>query len=281
MSKRYYWLKLKEDFFESKRIKKMRKLAGGDTMTIIYLKMQLIAMKHDGVLKYTGIEPTMAEEIALDIDEEADNVQLTLAYLISCGLVEEYGDGDCFLPYSVENVGSEGTSAKRVREFRERQEALHCNKNVTERKRKEIEIDKDIEGDGGYLNNIQGNPPAPPITPLAVTAQTDLDAIIAEWNAQNCTRKIDKIPFGTRRYSNTMLCINNDLPNFLLTIRELDKQAWFAERSKRKDPLSYDWFSDPNNYIKVAEGNYKDLRQTQHEETQQERSMRILQEATE
>ena len=150
---------------------------------------------------------------------------------------------------------------------------------------KEIDIDKekDIVG-GGYIhniNNLQGNPPAPPIEPLAVTTQTDLDAIIAEWNAQNCTRKIDKIPFGTRRYSNTMLCIGGNLPQFLLTIKELDKQAWFAERSKRKDPLNYDWFVRPDNYQKIVEGNYKDLRQTQHEETQQERSMRILQEATE
>jgi hypothetical protein len=36
--KRYYWLKLQDGFFDSKRIKKLRKLAGGDTYTIIYLK---------------------------------------------------------------------------------------------------------------------------------------------------------------------------------------------------------------------------------------------------
>ena len=33
--KRYYWLKLQDDFFKSKRIKKLRKIAGGDTYTII------------------------------------------------------------------------------------------------------------------------------------------------------------------------------------------------------------------------------------------------------
>ena len=42
---RYYWLKLKDDFFTSKRIKKLRNLAGGDTLTIIYLKMQLKSIK--------------------------------------------------------------------------------------------------------------------------------------------------------------------------------------------------------------------------------------------
>ena len=52
---RYYWLKLQEDFFDSKRIKKLRRIAGGDTYTIIYLKMQLKALKTNGVLEYTGI----------------------------------------------------------------------------------------------------------------------------------------------------------------------------------------------------------------------------------
>ncbi|WP_302487504.1 phage replisome organizer N-terminal domain-containing protein, partial [uncultured Ruminococcus sp.] len=36
MSKRYYWLKLKEDFFRDKVMKKMRKIAGGDTYVVIW-----------------------------------------------------------------------------------------------------------------------------------------------------------------------------------------------------------------------------------------------------
>lgn len=38
MAKRYYWLKLPDGFFRQKAIKKLRKIAGGDTYTIIYLK---------------------------------------------------------------------------------------------------------------------------------------------------------------------------------------------------------------------------------------------------
>ena len=42
MAKRYYWLKLPDGFFRQKAIKKLRKIAGGDTYTIIYLKMLLV-----------------------------------------------------------------------------------------------------------------------------------------------------------------------------------------------------------------------------------------------
>ena len=46
MAKRYYWLKLKNDFFRGKHIKMLRKIAGGDTYTIIYLKMIIPILSH-------------------------------------------------------------------------------------------------------------------------------------------------------------------------------------------------------------------------------------------
>lgn len=130
--KRYYWLKLKDDFFSSKRIKKLRRLAGGDTFTIIYLKMQLLAMKSDGVLKWTGLEEDFASELALDLDEEPDNVKVTMNYLLSCGLAESSDNINYFLPYSVENVGSESSSAQRVRVYREKQKLLEAHDQSNE-----------------------------------------------------------------------------------------------------------------------------------------------------
>ena len=142
MSKRYYWLKLKDDFFSSKRIKKLRTLAGGDTFTIIYLKIQLLAMKTDGIIKFTGLEEDFVAELALDIDEGIENVRVTLAYLLNTGLAETSDNVSYFFPYAIENVGSETSSAKRVRDYRRRQ-ALQCNNSVTERK--EIEKEKETE----------------------------------------------------------------------------------------------------------------------------------------
>lgn len=146
---RYYWLKFKEDFFASKRIKKLRAMAGGDTYLIIYLKMQLKALKTGGILEFTGIEKEFADELALDLDERPDDVRVTLMFLLQYGLCECSDNVHYVLPWVAENTGSEADSAKRVREFRERQ-ALHCNADVTQVKRignvekereKEIEID--------------------------------------------------------------------------------------------------------------------------------------------
>ena len=146
--KRYYWLRLHDDFFDSKRIKKLRKMAGGDTYTIIYLKMQLLAMKTEGILKWTGLEDSIADELALDLNEEADDVKVTLTYLIHCGLAETSDNINFFFPYAISNTGSENASAQRVREYRERQKALQCNTDVTQVKQicnAEIEKEKDID----------------------------------------------------------------------------------------------------------------------------------------
>ena len=149
--RRFYWLKLKEDFFESKRIKKLRKLAGGDTLTIIYLKMQLKSIKTDGVLTFSGLENTFAEELALDLDESPEDVGLLLNYLSSVGLIETSDNINFLLPYAVKSTGSEGVSAERMRNARAKQKMLPQNSVRTMCEHgdveKEIEKEKEIEID--------------------------------------------------------------------------------------------------------------------------------------
>lgn len=129
--KRYYWLKFKEDFFGSLRIKKLRKMAGGDTYVIIYLKMQLKALRTDGVLSYTGLEPDFVDELALDLDETPDDIRITLAYLMSCGLCECSDNIHYFLPFVVENTGSETAGTQRWRDWKNTK-ALESNTTPTQ-----------------------------------------------------------------------------------------------------------------------------------------------------
>lgn len=130
-NKRYYWLKMPEDFFKSLRIKKLRKLAGGDTYTIIYLKLQLLSLNAEGVLQYKGIEKTFEEEIALEIDEDVENVIVTMNYLRTCGLLEIIDENHQILPWVIENTGSETASTIRSRKSRAVEKVLQCNTNAT------------------------------------------------------------------------------------------------------------------------------------------------------
>ena len=154
MAKRYYWLKLPKDFFEDKAIKRLRQIAGGDTYTIIYLKMLLKSMEDDGKLFYEGIEDTICDEIALDINESADDVQVTISYLEKKGLLI-VTDSEVELTRLTEMVGSESAVTERVRKHRETQKLLQCNASALQgntietkcntEKEKEKEIEKSRE----------------------------------------------------------------------------------------------------------------------------------------
>ena len=144
-NKRYYWIKLKEEFFTDKRIKRLRRISGGDTYTIIYLKLLLLSLKDEGKLYYDGVESDFIKELALTIDETDDDVMVTVNYLINQGLLEVVTENDEYYLTEIPNlIGSETASTRRSRKSRELK-MLQCNTNATHKQQKcngEIEKDK-------------------------------------------------------------------------------------------------------------------------------------------
>lgn len=128
MSKKYYWLKLKDNFFSSKEIKKLRHIAGGDTYTVIYLKLMLLSLQDEGKLVFEGIEDNFSDELALEMDEDPDNVKVTLAYLQKLGLLAVMNENEAYLTRVPEAIGKETDKAEIMRRMRERQK---LGNNVT------------------------------------------------------------------------------------------------------------------------------------------------------
>ena len=163
MGKRYYWLKLKENFFNQKEIKRLRRLAGGDTFTIIYLKLLLLSLKAEGKIYFDGVGNDFIDELSLEIDEDAENIKLTLAYLQAKELLEVVNESEYFMADIPSMIGSESASASRVRRHRQKKEllqsntlALQSNDDVTNcnteieieiESYKEIELDKETDKD--------------------------------------------------------------------------------------------------------------------------------------
>lgn len=157
--KRYWWLKLPEDFFRQLPMKKLRRIAGGDTYTIIYLKMMLLSLKTEGVISYECAEGNFIENLALDIDEDEENVAVAVAFLTKNSLLENSdNEATKILPAAINAIGSETAVAERVRRFREKkkqQKALQCNTTVTQVKQLgnveiDIDIDKELEKENNH-----------------------------------------------------------------------------------------------------------------------------------
>lgn len=118
--KRYFWLKLEEDFFRQKAMKKLRIMERGEVYTIIYLKMQLASLRYGGALLFDGVEDTFAGEMALQLDERVEDVEVTVNFLTKHKLLVQLSETENLLPKAAESIGAEGSSAKRMREFRQR-----------------------------------------------------------------------------------------------------------------------------------------------------------------
>lgn len=165
VSKKFYWLKLKNTFFNQKEIKLLRRIAGGDTYTIIYLKMMLLSLDNEGTIYFDSVADSFEEELSLELDEDVENVQVTLSFLKTKGLLEIKNEDEFFLNEVPTIIGKETDSAERVRRYRRKQKesqisqsndlTLQSNYEVTKgNTEKEKESDKERKLSNSNIGNV-------------------------------------------------------------------------------------------------------------------------------
>lgn len=152
--KKYYWLKLKEGFFEGKAIKFLRSQPSGDRMCIVYLQLQLKSLKTVGLISYDKLLPSCEEEIAFDLGEEVELVRQTVDILERCQLVERTDSGDIYLTAVEQVTGCEGASAERKRQQRER-EQLEREKDQFKQEREQFERERNLNQDSNPFTNYR------------------------------------------------------------------------------------------------------------------------------
>lgn len=124
----------------------MRKLPGGEEITIIYLKIMLVSLADEGKIYFEGLADDLAEELALLIDEDPEAIRMALLFLSQKNLLTTSDNFQYKLEQVPEMIGSETASTRRSRKHREFQKALQCNTDATKRNGEiDIEIDKDID----------------------------------------------------------------------------------------------------------------------------------------
>lgn len=127
-------------------MKLMRKLPGGEELTIIYLKIMLASLPDEGKIYFEGLAEDLAEELALLIDEDTEAVRMALMFLTKKNLLTTSDNYQFTLEQVPEMIGSETASTRRSRKHREGQKALQCNTDAT-KCNGDIDIEIDIELD--------------------------------------------------------------------------------------------------------------------------------------
>ena len=99
------------------------------------------------MIEFEKTESNIIEQLALELDEDIENVKITLSYLQANNLIEQISDDEYLLNKIPELIGNETTAAERMRKMREKRNKVTPLLQDVEQSYTEIEIEKDIEKD--------------------------------------------------------------------------------------------------------------------------------------
>lgn len=137
INKRYYWLKLPEDFFQSETIRWLEEQPNGIYYSNFYLKLCLMSINDNGMLIRRVGEmyiPYDIKRLSELTNINSDTIMIAINLLKKLGLLEVLDNGAFYLNQVKNMVGSESESAKRVRKHRNKTKALQCNETETQKK---------------------------------------------------------------------------------------------------------------------------------------------------
>ncbi|TCO69542.1 phage replisome organizer N-terminal domain-containing protein [Marinisporobacter balticus] len=149
MAKKYYWLKLKDNFFDREEIKLVENMPNGEKYINFYLKLLLKSIGTEGKLMFRNTIPYTPEMLSSITNTDIDTVKVATDLFVKLGLMDILDDGALFMLETKNMIGHETEWAKKKREYREKKEdnVLKLSEPSPRDVRQEIDIDIDIELD--------------------------------------------------------------------------------------------------------------------------------------
>ena len=142
-TKKYYWLKLQNDFFKRHDIRIIEGMPNGKDYVLFYLKLLCESTSHEGSLRFSETIPYSVEMLSTITNTNVDIVRSAVKIFTELGMMDILDDGTMFFCQVQKMIGSETGMAKRMREYRAKSgdvtPRLQCNPEI------EIEIDKEID----------------------------------------------------------------------------------------------------------------------------------------
>jgi len=116
-NRKYYYLKLKENFFDSDEIKILESQKDGYIYSNILLKMYLRSLRNEGKLMYRNIIPYTPEILATLTGHQVGTVEKALQVFEKLGLIEILDNGAIYIMDIQNFIGQSSTEADRQRQY--------------------------------------------------------------------------------------------------------------------------------------------------------------------
>ena len=163
MNGKYYWLKLKKDFFKRHDIRIIEAMPNGKDYILFYLKLLVESVDHEGALRFSDTIPYNDEMLATITNTNVDIVRSALKVFTELKMIDVLDDSTIYMNEVSKMIGSaaDNDNAIRQQRFRDKQKeksavlgssvtknnasVTECVTNNNESKsiEKDIEIDKE------------------------------------------------------------------------------------------------------------------------------------------
>ena len=149
-NRKYYYLKLKESYFDDDAIVLLESMQDGMLYSNILLKLYLKSLKYGGTLQLDENIPYTAQMIATITRQQVGTVERALQIFLKLGLVEPLDNGALYMSNIELFIGQSSTEGERKRRARMKiSEQKRLSGQVSEAKADicppEIEIKKEID----------------------------------------------------------------------------------------------------------------------------------------
>lgn len=149
-SKKYYWLKLKRDFFKRHDIRIIEEMPNGKDYILFYLKLLLESIDHEGSLRFSDTIPYNEQMLSVVTNTNIDIVRSAMKLFIELNMMSVFDDQTIYMNEVDKLIGCETEWAKKKRLYRETMDkertlSSNCPTDVPSLSDKSKSIEKELE----------------------------------------------------------------------------------------------------------------------------------------
>ena len=226
-NKRYYWLKLKRDFFKRHDIRIIEEMPNGKDYILFYLKLLLESIDHEGALRFNETIPYSEQMLSVITNTNIDLVRSAMRVFTQLKMAEILDDETIYMTEVQKMTGAETAWAQKKRLYRGKQEedkartlSLQCPTDVRQEKEKEKEKEKELDTE---IESIRGKPALKRFAPPALD---DVKAYCAERK-----NTVDAEHWYSYYTANGWMVGRNKMKDWKASVRTWEKNG-FASRAK-------------------------------------------------
>lgn len=258
-NKKYYYMRLKDNFFDSEEIVLLESMPDGYLYSNILLKLYLLSLKDEGRLMFKGTIPYSPQMIATITRHQIGTVEKALKILAQMGLIEVLDSGAIYMLNIQSLIGQSSTEADRRRYYynriqEEKEKSLpDCEKSHTKSHEKSGEIstpeirDKRLEI-RDYINTEDKS---------SVSESVPYELVKDAYNSicksyPKCTVLSDKRKKAIKARFREGYTLEQIKQVFTMA----EESEFLKGKNDRNWSATFDWMLNTNNMAKILDGNY-------------------------